>query len=121
VAPAVEHRLSAHQVGVADLLEGARWLGHYPRHLVLLGLVPSSLEMGVGCSPPVQASMPLLVERVVQEIRRFGFDLSRRTTHEASASGDRGDGSGVPGVPGVLGPPGVQRRPAESLSHDSSS
>jgi hydrogenase maturation protease len=114
VAPAVEHRLSAHQVGVADLLESARWLGHYPRHLVLLGLVPYSLEMGVGCSPPVRASLPLLVERVIQEIRTFGFDLARRTTHEASAAGDCGD------VAGVLGLHRVQRGSAQSLSHDSS-
>jgi hydrogenase maturation protease len=114
VVPAVEQRLSAHQVGVADLLEGARWLGHYPRHLVLLGLVPCTFELGVGCSPPVQAALPLLVERIVEEIRGLGFDLARRTAHEAAAAGDCAD------VAGVLGLHGVQRRSAQSLSHDSS-
>jgi hydrogenase maturation protease len=113
VAPAVEHRLSPHQVGVADLLEGARWLGRYPRHVVLIGLVPGTLELGVGCSPPVQASLPLLVERIADEIRAFGFDLARRTDDEWAAAEDRDD------VAGVLGLHRVERRPAQSLSRDS--
>ena len=41
VAPAVATRLSPHQIGVADLLDGARWLDRYPRaRSMLLGLVP---------------------------------------------------------------------------------
>ncbi len=40
VGPAVATRLSPHQVGVADLLEGARWHERQPPRLVLLGIVP---------------------------------------------------------------------------------
>ena len=43
--PAVATRLSPHQVGVADLLDGARWLDRYPERVVLLGLVPESMEL----------------------------------------------------------------------------
>ena len=43
VAPAVATRLSVHQVGVADLLEAARWSDRLPPRLVLLGLVPESM------------------------------------------------------------------------------
>ena len=53
VAPAVRTRLSVHQIGVADLLEGLRLVGAYPRSLVLLGLVPQSLELAVEPSPAV--------------------------------------------------------------------
>ena len=42
VAPAVATRLSPHQIGVSDLLDGARWLDRYPSRLVLLGLVPEA-------------------------------------------------------------------------------
>jgi hydrogenase maturation protease len=113
VGPAVEQRLSPHQVGVADLLEGARWVDRYPNRVVLLGLVPGTLELGVGLSPPVQASLPMLMERIVEEIRGFGFDLVRRTAHAAWPVGDCCD------VADLLGLHRIERRFAHGLSHDS--
>ncbi len=72
VGPAVAARLSVHQVGVADLLEAARWRDCYPSRLILLGLVPQSLELGVRRTPPVEAALPGLVERIVAEARALG-------------------------------------------------
>ena len=79
VAPAVATRLSPHQVGVADLLDGARWLGGYPTRVTLLGLVPESMDLNVGLSDAVRASLPALVERIVEEARTLGF-VFRRTS-----------------------------------------
>src|SRR5580765_5412658 len=45
VAPVVATRLSPHQFGVSDLLDGARWLGHYPGTVLLLGVVPETIEL----------------------------------------------------------------------------
>jgi hydrogenase maturation protease len=73
VAPAVALRLSPHQVGVADLLDGARWLRRYPPHLVLLGLVPASMELHLGLSAKVHRGLSHLVDRVVDEARALGF------------------------------------------------
>jgi hydrogenase maturation protease len=78
VAPAVLERLSPHQVGVADLLGAARLLGRDPPTLVLLGAVPQSLELGVGCSPPVAASLDALIEAVAGECRALGHPLVER-------------------------------------------
>jgi hydrogenase maturation protease len=78
VAPAVAERLSPHQVGVADLLGAARLLGREPPRLVLLGAVPQSIELGVGCSPPVEAAIGPLVDRVAAECRALGFPLEQR-------------------------------------------
>jgi hydrogenase maturation protease len=78
VAPAVAARLSPHQVGVADLLGAARLLGREPPRLVLLGAVPQSLELGVGCSPPVAASIDGLVQRVADECCAMGHPLEAR-------------------------------------------
>lgn len=78
VAPAVATRLSPHQVGVADLLDGARWLDRYPRRVVLLGLVPASIDLAVGLTPAVRASLPQLVARVVDEARALGFAFAAR-------------------------------------------
>lgn len=76
VGPAVATRLSPHQVGVADLLEGARWHDREPAHMVLLGVVPESIELGVGLSAPVMTAMPELTELVRAEIAACGFALS---------------------------------------------
>jgi hydrogenase maturation protease len=97
VPPAVATRLSPHQVGVADLLDGARWLGRYPRHIVLLGLVPESMDLAVGLSPRVQPALPGLVERVVEEARSLGFAFRHKNADETSAAGIV-DGALVRGV-----------------------
>lgn len=75
VAPAVRERLSPHQIGVADLLAGVELVGRAPERLVLLGLVPESLEFGLERSPSVEAAIPLLVERAVEEARCWGHEL----------------------------------------------
>jgi hydrogenase maturation protease len=78
VAPAVATRLSPHQVGVADLLDGARLLNRYPRCLVLLGIVPQSIELSVGLTLPVRQALPQLVECAVEEARAMGFVFTPR-------------------------------------------
>ena len=75
VAPVVQNRLSPHQVGVADLLNGARVLGEMPDELILLGLVPESLAFDVGLSAVVDRQMPALVRRVIAEAERMGHVL----------------------------------------------
>ena len=84
VAPAMAERLSAHQVGVADLLEGARWRERYPSRVILLGLVPESLELGLGRTPAVEAAMPQLVERIVAEARDLGHAFVPRASDETA-------------------------------------
>jgi hydrogenase maturation protease len=85
VAPAVATRLSPHQVGVADLLDGARWLERYPARVVLLGLVPASMELSVGLSPLVRTSLSDLVDLIVQEAARLGFIFETRDPVDAPA------------------------------------
>ena len=82
VPPAVQGRLSPHQVGVADLLQGAELLGECPSTLVLLGLVPAGIELGIGLSPAVRAALPHLIESVVTEAARLGYPLTPRGDDE---------------------------------------
>jgi hydrogenase maturation protease len=84
VAPAVASRLSVHQVGVMDLLEAARWRGRLPPRLVLLGIVPQSLELGVSRTAVVEAALPALVEAVAAEARRLGHPFEARTDDEVA-------------------------------------
>jgi hydrogenase maturation protease len=87
VAPAVAARLSVHQVGVLDLLDAARWRGLLPERLVLLGLVPESLHLGVGRTRAVEAALPLLVDQVVSEAAALGHPFVARSGDEAAPRG----------------------------------
>jgi hydrogenase maturation protease len=83
VLPAVETRLSVHQIGVADLLNGLRWTDSSPSRIVLLGLVPKTLELGLGRSPEVESSLDALVEAVATEADQLGFKLIARDPDDA--------------------------------------
>jgi hydrogenase maturation protease len=78
VMDAVRERLSVHQVGVADLLNAARLIGRYPASVVLLGLVPGSLGLGVGRTRAVGAALDVLVSAVVREVQTLGHELVAR-------------------------------------------
>ncbi len=78
VSHAAAHRLSPHQVGVADLLDGLRLLGGLPEEIVLIGLVPMSIELDLKRSLPVRDQMDRLVDAVAAETRAMGWDLRPR-------------------------------------------
>lgn len=78
VAPAARHRLSVHQIGVTDLLDGLRLIDAYPASMTLLGVVPAGIELGIGFSPAVEAALPRLVAAVAAEIAARGFVVSPR-------------------------------------------
>jgi hydrogenase maturation protease len=78
VAPAAAHRLSPHQVGVADLLDSARLLGGFPEALVLVGVVPAQLELSIERSAAVEARIDDLVKATLDEAARMGHTFTRR-------------------------------------------
>ena len=82
VAPAVYERLSPHQIGVADLLAGASLLDRYPERVVILGVVPQSIELGLERTPAVDAAIPELVRRVVEELTALGYPPVPSENHD---------------------------------------
>jgi len=99
VAQAAEHRLSVHQVGVADLLGAARLQGSLPGRLLLLGLVPESMELGVERTPAVEARIEDLVGAVRAECAALGHPFLPRQVDEAEgATFLAGDGVFLPGL-----------------------
>jgi hydrogenase maturation protease len=80
VPQSLDTRLSPHEMGLVDVLAGATLTGRRPRRTVLVGLVPGAIELGVRLSPPVDAALPLLVERVVLEAAALGHPFARVMT-----------------------------------------
>ena len=78
VAPAVYERLSPHQIGVADLVAGAALVDRYPENVVIVGVVPETTDLQFGCSPAVEAKLPSLVDRVIDELHARGVRVVPR-------------------------------------------
>lgn len=78
ILPAVRQRLSVHQIGVADLLDALWLLDRTPTKLVLVGLVPESIDLGWGCTAPIRERIDELVDRVASEAALLGWPLERR-------------------------------------------
>jgi hydrogenase maturation protease len=75
VMDAVRDRLSAHQAGVADLLDAARLIDCYPATVTLLGLTPETIDLSVVRSGPVDEGLDGLVAAVVSEVQAFGYQM----------------------------------------------
>ena len=67
-----ELRLSAHDVGVMEVLELAKALGQCPSEVVIIGIQPKEISWGTDLTPEVEASIPRVVEMVLREIDQPG-------------------------------------------------
>jgi len=61
--------LSLHQVGLFETLMMARQIGAAVGEVVILGIVPKTLDSGLELSPEVAAAVPKVIELVLKEIR----------------------------------------------------
>jgi len=68
-------KMSPHQVGIPDMLFAAKLRDLYPPNVVLWGVQPGSLEVGLDLSPPVAAQVDVLLEKVLEELARWGYQL----------------------------------------------
>jgi hydrogenase maturation protease len=65
-------KISPHQLGISDLLATATISGHLPSKIVLFGIEPKTVELGLGLSDEVKASLERLLEAVLGELRDSG-------------------------------------------------
>lgn len=72
-------KMSPHQVGIPDMLFAAKLRDLYPLNVVLWGVQPGSLEVSLELSPPVAAQVNVLVERLLEELARWGHRLLPKT------------------------------------------
>ena len=65
-------KLSPHQMGLQDLLLVAELQGFAPAEMVLLGVQPGEIEMGIDLTPAVAAKVESLVQGVLKELAEWG-------------------------------------------------
>lgn len=68
IPSAFSNKLSPHQHGINDLLGALALLGRSPRRLVLFGIAPERIALGMELTPAVSAAVPEVGRRVLAEL-----------------------------------------------------
>lgn len=68
-------KISPHQMGVPDMLAAAKLQGTYPQRLVLWGVQPDLITLGLELSPLLAARRDFLADRLVEELRGWGYQV----------------------------------------------
>lgn len=79
----IEHfndKLSAHEVGIQDVLAFLAVSGKAIPEVVVIGAQPYDLGAGVGLSPDMEKLLPVIADRAVEELQRWGIELTAKET-----------------------------------------
>ena len=68
-------KLSPHQIALPDVLASLELLDAMPREIVVLGVEPVSLELGMEMTPTVAQAIAPLVEMALAELQSRGYAL----------------------------------------------
>lgn len=68
-------KLSPHQVGLSDVLATLHLTGRAPRKVVVIGVQPVSMSLGMGLTEPVQSLLPAAVARIESIFATEGVPL----------------------------------------------
>lgn len=69
----LSQKLSVHHLGVADVLAVAELLEYAPEEIVLLGIVPDCVELGLELSPTLAGRLSDFTEAAVSILGRWGM------------------------------------------------
>lgn len=75
-----ETKITPHQLGLSDLLATAKLTDVIPPYLVLFGVEPKTMEMGLEFSPEVLGSLDKLCGHVVEELKDLGYVVEKCET-----------------------------------------
>jgi hydrogenase maturation protease len=73
-------KLSPHQISICDVLASLEFIGDKPKDMVLIGVEPDSLELGLELTPVVAARIPEMVDIAVAELAARGIALKEKAT-----------------------------------------
>lgn len=72
-------KLSPHQIALPDVLASLELLDTMPKEIVVLGVEPISLELGMEMTPAIAAQVPVLAEMAAAELAARGYLLEPLT------------------------------------------
>ncbi len=68
-------KLSPHQIALPDVLASLELLDSMPKEIIVLGVEPVSLELGMEMTATVAEKVPQLVDMAVAELQQRGYGL----------------------------------------------
>jgi hydrogenase maturation protease len=71
-------KLSNHQLGVSDLLALLKLKGEMPEQVIIIGMVPHSLENRLGLTPEAEKGLQEMLRMLVEELAILGIELEPR-------------------------------------------
>ena len=71
-------KLSPHQISICDVLASLEFIGDKPRDMVLIGVEPDSLELGLELTPAVAPRVADMAARAASELARRGIVLQEK-------------------------------------------
>lgn len=77
----IEHfydKLSAHEVGIQDVLAFLAVSGKAIPNVVVIGAQPYNLGAGVGLSPEMEKLLPVMADKAVAELKNWGIELKEK-------------------------------------------
>ena len=72
-------RLDPHSPALSECLLAAEMLGASPENVLLVGIVSESFEPGRALSEPVQMAVDKVINVVLEELTKQGFEFAKRT------------------------------------------
>lgn len=75
-------KLSPHQIGLPDVLASLELLDTMPKEILVLGVEPISLELGMEMTATVAAKVPQLVRMAVAELVSRGYSVDALAARE---------------------------------------
>jgi hydrogenase maturation protease len=67
-------KMSPHDVALPDMLFAAKLRDLYPKEIIVYGVQPLTVDMGLELSPPVAAQIEVVVDKIIAEM---GLTLKR--------------------------------------------
>jgi hydrogenase maturation protease len=66
------NKLSPHQVSICDVLASLEFAGSAPRTLLLVGVVPERMDLGLAMTPAIAARVPAMVDAAIGMLAEHG-------------------------------------------------
>ncbi len=67
--------ITPHQLGISDVLAAAALTDCLPKEMVLFGVEPKEMDVGIGLSPEVATGMEKIIDVVVEQLRDYGYEV----------------------------------------------
>ena len=68
-------KMSIHQLGFQEVLLASKLRERYPKNIVMIGMQPTSLELGIGLSETNEAQLPKLLAVVEQQVNNWKNEI----------------------------------------------